>query len=68
MITVPFTGFLARDAVADHLVGALATDPGLAAPAAPARAPRARRTRTHLAVLLRRTADAVAPAECSPAC
>ena len=67
MITVPFTGYLARDAVADQLVGARATDPVLTGPAAPSRQPRAPRTRTRLAVLLRRAADAVAPAECSPA-
>jgi hypothetical protein len=66
MITVPFAGSLARDGVAQGLVGARATDPVLVDRPA-ARPPRAPRTRNRLAVLLRRAADAVAPAEYSPA-
>ncbi len=67
MITVPFAGQLARDGVAQGLVGAQAADPVLDDRPAAACPPRAPRPRNRLAVLLRRAADVVAPPECSPA-
>jgi hypothetical protein len=67
MNTVPFAATLARNATARHLVGAGATDPVVAESAATGRRSRTPRTRAHLSALLHRAADAVAPAEYSPA-
>ena len=67
MNTVPFAANLARNATAGHLVGAGASDPVVAETAAPVRRSRTPRTRAQLSALLHRAADAVAPAECSPA-
>lgn len=67
MITLPIAFDLARNATAAGLVGSRPTDPVIAEADTPPRPSRAPRTRTRLSTLLHRAADAVAPAEYSPA-